>query len=70
MNKEYIERSAAMNQCKAFSDERARIGKLPAADFEVPNFWMWLHCPHFFDIWRYVKCPVCGRKSWVKRVKK
>ena len=30
--KEYIERSAAMNQCAAFSDERARISKLPAAD--------------------------------------
>ena len=40
------------------------------ADFEVSNFWMWLHCPHLFDIWRYVKCPVCGKRSWMKRVKK
>ena len=39
------------------------------ADFEMPNFWLWLRCPHFFDVWRYVKCPVCGKKSWMKRKK-
>lgn len=40
------------------------------ADFEVHSFWKWLLCPHLFDIWRYVRCPVCGKRLWMKRVKK
>lgn len=38
------------------------------ADIEL-EFLEWLFCPHLFDIWRYVKCPICGKKSWMKRVK-
>ena len=38
-------------------------------DFEVWNFWKWLVCPHLFDIWRYVKCPLCRKRSWMKREK-
>lgn len=33
------------------------------------TFWKWLSCPHLFDIWRYIKCPGCGKRSWMKRVK-
>ena len=33
------------------------------------NFWKWLCAPHMFDIWRWVKCPMCGRRNWVKKIK-
>lgn len=37
--------------------------------FEISNFWKWLGCIKLFDTWRYVKCPQCKKKSWMKRVK-
>ena len=37
--------------------------------FMVAPFWRWLVQPHLFDIWRYVKCPICCEKSWMKRIK-
>jgi len=39
-----------------------------SADIEL-GLWEWLKCPHFFDIWRFVTCPVCKIKLWMKRVK-
>lgn len=36
----------------------------------TPTFWRWLCAPHAFDIWRYMKCPKCGKKTWMKREKK
>lgn len=38
--------------------------------FEITNLMKWIACPHFFDIWRSIKCPECGVRSWMKRVKK
>lgn len=38
-------------------------------EFEITDFWKWVMCPKFFDIWRLVKCDKCGTKSWMKRVK-
>ena len=37
--------------------------------FEITSIWRWLAAPHIFDIWRYVKCPECEQRSWMKRVK-
>lgn len=34
------------------------------------SFWKWLFRPHLFDIWRYIKCPNCGKRSWIKRREK
>jgi DNA-directed RNA polymerase subunit RPC12/RpoP len=49
--------------------EKRRKFKCPycSADIEL-GLWEWLKCPHFFDIWRYVKCPVCEIRLWMKRV--
>lgn len=27
----------------------------------------WIAQLHLFDIWRYIKCPNCGKRSWMKR---
>ena len=32
------------------------------------GFWKWLLTPKLFDIWRWVKCPACGKRSWIKEV--
>ena len=32
------------------------------------TFWKWLMAPHLLDKWRYVKCPECGRRCWMKVV--
>lgn len=37
--------------------------------FEVTSFWKWLAAPHLFDIWRWFKCPSCGKSSWIKKEK-
>ena len=37
--------------------------------FEVTSFWKWLRVPKMFDIWRYIKCPHCGKRSWVRKIK-
>ena len=34
--------------------------------FEVSSFWDWLAAPHVFDKFRYVKCPKCKEKCWMK----
>jgi hypothetical protein len=28
-----------------------------------------LFYPHLFDLYRFIKCPWCGKRSWMKRVK-
>jgi hypothetical protein len=33
------------------------------------GFWKWLCAPHMFDIWRWMKCPACGKRSWIKKIK-
>ena len=33
------------------------------------SFWKELNSFHLFGIWVYVKCPNCGKRSWMKRVK-
>ena len=33
------------------------------------GFWKWLFTPKLFDIWRHMKCPSCGIRSWVKEIK-
>ncbi len=35
----------------------------------VTNFWRWLLAPKLFDIWRWNKCPWCGKYSWMRRSK-
>lgn len=35
---------------------------------KIYSFWKWLFMPHLFDTWRYIKCPVCSERSWMKRV--
>ena len=37
--------------------------------FEIENFWVWLFKPHLFDEWRFLKCPLCEIKLWMKREK-
>lgn len=39
-------------------------------NFEVTAFWDWLAAPHLFDEFRYVKCPNCKEKRWMRRIKK
>ena len=38
-------------------------------NFTYRSIWAWLSRPHFFDIWRYNKCPECGVSNWMKRIK-
>lgn len=33
------------------------------------GFWKWLCAPHLFDIWRWMKCPACGKRDWVNKIK-
>lgn len=35
---------------------------------KIYSFWKWLFMPHLFDTWRYVKCPVCCERSWMKSI--
>ena len=35
---------------------------------KIYSFWKWLFMPHLFDTWRYIRCPVCCERSWMKRV--
>lgn len=37
--------------------------------FEVTNLIEWINATHLFDIWRYIKCPNCDKKSWMKITK-
>lgn len=48
MAKEYIERSLAERQCEAFSDERARIHNLPAADVAPVVHGVWIPIVSYF----------------------
>lgn len=38
--------------------------------FELISFWFWLSRPHFLDKWRYLKCPLCGKRHWMRYLKK
>lgn len=38
--------------------------------FEVTKLLTWINAPHLFDILRWFKCPECGKRSWMKKVKK
>lgn len=38
--------------------------------FEEDRFWRWLLYPHMFDKYRYIKCPWCGKRSWMRWVYK
>jgi len=33
------------------------------------GFMKMINSMHLFDIWLYLKCPICGKYNWVKRVK-
>ena len=33
------------------------------------SLWKELNSPHLFGKWIYAKCPYCGKRSWLKRVK-
>lgn len=38
--------------------------------FEMTNIWSWLARPHIFDVWRRIKCPNCGKTTWMRKVDK
>lgn len=33
-------------------------------------FWKPLTAKYIVDIWHYMKCPNCGKKTWMKREKR
>ena len=33
------------------------------------SFWAWVSRPHMFDEWRFIKCPKCKKRSWMRRIK-
>ena len=35
----------------------------------VENVWDWVAAPHVTYRWRYLKCPHCGKWSWMKVVR-
>lgn len=34
------------------------------------SIWDWLACPHWLDEYRWIKCPECKTRYWMKRVEK
>ena len=37
--------------------------------YMVPTIWRWLIAPHLTYRLRYMKCPHCGKRNWMKCVK-
>ena len=61
MSKEYIERSLAESQCEAFSDARAKIHNLPAADVAPVVHGKWIIIDRT-EMFTELKCSHCGHK--------
>lgn len=41
--------------------------KCPKCQHEFyTGFWKWFWSPHWFNVRKYMKCPACQKKGWMK----